>query len=121
MATRTIDISQATIININPNLDKEDEFSNIPLCINDIISICMEYNKLGYNIQHQINNIVELGVDESIKSEVVKVEALPYIKDFLYSITRNPYFGEAIDQAKECIFLIKEYESVNKKNNLLLN
>ena len=77
-------------------LTQEDEF-NIPLCIDDIISICREYNKLGWQLQQQIENIVELGVEEAINSGEVKQTSLPFIKDFLQAITLNPYFGEAID------------------------
>ena len=121
MTAHNFDISQ-TLNNINPNLDKEDEFSDIPLCINDIISICIEYNKLGYNIQSQIQNIIDMGADEAIKSGVVKLEALPHIKNFLEQICSNPYFGEAISEAEECIMLIKEYlSSIKIKNISMLN
>jgi hypothetical protein len=51
--------------------DKEEEFS-IPLDISDIINICREYNKLGWQIQNQVENILEVGVEESIKSGIVR-------------------------------------------------
>ena len=98
---------------INNTPTPEDEF-NIPLCIEDIISICREYNKLGWQLQQQIENIVELGVEEAINSGEVQQAALPYIKNFLVAITLNPYFGDAADQSKCCIALINQYQETNK-------
>lgn len=89
--------------------DQDDEFS-IPLDISDIISICREYNKLGWQIQNQVENILEVGVEDSIKSGKVKKESLPHIKSFLRCISQNPYFGDAVSQANDCIKLISEYE-----------
>lgn len=83
----------------------EEEFS-IPLDISDIINICKEYNKLGWQIQTQVENILENGVEESIKSGLVKKESLIHIKSFLKSIGKNVYFGDAIFQAEECIYKI---------------
>ena len=88
---------------------KDDEF-DIPLDISDIINICREYNKLGWQIQNQVENILEVGVEESIKAGKVKQQSLPHIKDFLKSICKNPYFGDATSQADDCIELIKQYE-----------
>jgi hypothetical protein len=93
--------------------DKEEEFS-IPLDISDIINICREYNKLGWQIQNQVENILEVGVEESIKSGIVKKESLPHIKNFLQRICDNAYFGDAVAQADECIELIKTYEDKHK-------
>lgn len=96
----------------NPPADKtqDDEFS-IPLDISDIINICREYNKLGWQIQTQVENILEVGVEESIKNGNVKKESLPAIKAFLVCITDNPYFGDAVSQALDCLSLIKGYEN----------
>lgn len=93
----------------------DDEFS-IPLDISDIISICKEYNKLGWQIQDQVESILELGMNESIKSGKVKRESLPFIKQFLQQIVKNAYFGDAVSQAQDCIQLIKGYELENKKS-----
>ena len=87
----------------------EEEFS-IPLDISDIINICQEYHKLGWQIQSQVENILENGVEEAIQQGMVKRSSLPHIKGFLNSICNNPYFGDAVSQAKECIELIKIYE-----------
>jgi hypothetical protein len=89
--------------------NQEEEFS-IPLDISDIISICREYNKLGWQIQSQIENILEAGVEESIRNGAVKQQSLPHIKSFLISITDNPYFGDATSQANDCIQLIQQYQ-----------
>jgi hypothetical protein len=96
-----------------------DEEYSIPLDISDIISICREYNKLGWQIQNQVENILEVGVEESITSGIVKRESLPHIKHFLQSICRNAYFGDAVSQAHDCINLIVEYESQHKNDSVL--
>lgn len=93
--------------------ETDDEYS-IPLDISDIITICREFNKLGWQIQNQVERILEVGVEESIKGGYVKRESLPHIKSFLHCISQNAYFGDAVSQAKECIELIKEYESTHK-------
>jgi hypothetical protein len=89
--------------------ETEEEYS-IPLDISDIISICREFNKLGYQMQNQVENILEVGVEESIKNGFVKKESLPHIKSFLLSICKNAYFGDAVLQAQDCIALIQDYE-----------
>lgn len=89
--------------------DKDDEYS-IPIDISDIITICREYNKLGWHIQQQVENILEVGIEDSIKSGYVKREALPLIKNFLRSVSDNPYFGDAVSQADDVIKLIQQYE-----------
>lgn len=91
----------------------EEEYS-IPLDISDIINICREYNKLGWKIQNQVENILEVGVEESIKQGIVTKESLPQIKNFLKSISSNAYFGDAVSQSNDCIKLIREYELLNK-------
>lgn len=100
----------------------DNELYSIPLDITDIITICESYNKLGNNIQYQLQSILDLGINESIKSGFVKRESLPFIKLFLETLQRNPYFGDSADQAKEFLFLIKEFEHNNPlKFNLTLN
>lgn len=87
----------------------EEEFE-IPIDLSDILTVCKEYNKLGWKIQNQVENLLELGIDEAVKKGIVKVESLPHIKDFLNSICDNAYFGDAADQANECIALIDHFE-----------
>ncbi len=93
--------------------DTDEEYS-IPLDISDIITVCREFNKLGWQIQNQVEQILEVGVEESIKSGNVKRESLPHIKSFLKVISKNAYFGDAVSQAHDCISLIQEYEETHK-------
>ena len=93
--------------------EKDDEY-NIPLCIDDIISICREYNSLGYQIQNQVESILEVGVEEAIKTGTVKQNSLPHIKKFLNAIRSNAYFGDAGSQAYDGIKLIVAYEDKHK-------
>lgn len=93
--------------------EKDDEY-NIPLDISDIISICREFNQLGWQIQGQVENILEVGVEESIKTGKVKKSSLPHIKKFLKAICSNPYFGDANVQAHDGIKLITAYEDKYK-------
>lgn len=109
-----------TLTLVSPTIttsNQEEEFS-IPLDISDIISICREFNKLGWQIQNQVETILEIGVEESINSGVVKQQSLPHIKNFLYAISKNAYFGDAVAQAEECISLITEYEVVSQTSSL---
>ena len=92
------------------NSNTQDEEYNIPIDISDIISICREYNKLGWQIQQQVENILEVGIEESIRTGYVKKEALPLIKNFLRQVSNNPYFGDAVSQAHDVIMLIQKYE-----------
>lgn len=87
-----------------------DEEFEIPIDLSDILNVCKEYNKLGWKIQNQVENLLELGIDEAVKKGIVKVESLPHIKDFLNSICDNAYFGDAAYQANECIALIDHFE-----------
>lgn len=100
------------LIETSTSEDKDEEFS-IPLDISDIISICKDFNSLGWQIQQQVENILEVGVEESIKSGFVKKESLPRIKHFLRRICDNAYFGDAVSQAQDCIELIHNYEETH--------
>jgi hypothetical protein len=101
-----------TEIETSTSEEKDEEFS-IPLDISDIISICRDFNSLGWQIQQQVENILEVGVEESIKSGNVKKESLPYVKHFLRKICDNAYFGDAVSQAQDCIRLIQDYEEAH--------
>ncbi len=96
-------------IDMNETSGNEDELE-IPIDLSDILTVCKEYHKLGWKIQSQVENLLELGIDESIQQGIVKVESLPHIKDFLTSICDNAYFGDAAYQANECIALIEHFE-----------
>jgi len=95
-----------------------EELYDIPLDISDIIYICQEYNKLSFQIKHQIDNILDIGIENCIKEGKLNNSSLFEIKKFLTQICKNPYFGDATDQAKEVISLILDYEkSINKTLN----
>lgn len=103
------ELKALTLTEIKNSNDQDEEF-NIPIDISDIISICREYNKLGWQIQQQVENILEVGIEESIKTGYVKRESLPLIKDFLRQVSNNPYFGDAVSQAHDVIKMIQKYE-----------
>ena len=94
-----------------------DEYS-IPIDISDILNVCREYSKLTWQMQSQIENIFEMGVEEAIKTKSVQLSSLPYIKSFLRKICENPYFGDSVSQAEDCIKLIQKYEDSFNKINL---
>jgi hypothetical protein len=108
------ELDTLALISSTDSEPNEDEGYSIPLDISDIIDICREFNKLGWQIQNQVENILEVGVEESIKSGKVKQQSLPHIKSFLRAICSNPYFGDAVSQASDCIQLIIEYEKCHK-------
>lgn len=111
MAAHNIEVLDLNVIN-SIQTETEEEFS-IPLDISDLITICKEFNNLGWQMQNQMENILDIGVEASIKSGYVKKQSLPHIKNFLQVICQNPYFGDATFQAKECISLINEYCGAN--------
>jgi hypothetical protein len=106
----TINELEALTMNNTATSNEQDEEYNIPIDISDIIEICREYNKLGWQIQQQVEIILEVGIEESIKTGYVKKEALPLIENFLRQVSNNPYFGDAVSQAHDCIQLIQRYE-----------
>lgn len=94
----------------------EEEYS-IPLDITDILFICQEYSRLGLNIQNQLEQILDCGVNSSIEKGIIKEESIPHIKDFLTKITQNAYFGDAISQAREYLYLLGTQQVANKNLN----
>jgi len=85
--------------------------SSIPLCLDDIISICKDFSQLGNKVQYKIETILSIGVEEAIRSGEVEQKYLPFIKFFMKQIIANPLFGEARDQAEDCLRLINLHES----------
>ncbi len=96
--------------NSSQTADQDNDQFEAPIDISDILSVCKVYSKLGWQIQNQIEYITEIGIEEAIKSETVKVESLPIIKYFLQTVSENPLFGDASFQANECISLIDGFE-----------
>jgi hypothetical protein len=111
-----------TVANIDliKKLPFEEEFSS-PLDISDILLICKEYSKLGWQIQLQIENILDNGIEDAIASGLVKQEALPFIKEFLKSIYDNGYLGDSAAQARDCFELISQYQSTHEMVNHNIN
>lgn len=103
-----------SLMNNETNAKTDSDEYSIPLDISDIITICREYNKLGWQIQNQVETILEVGVEESIKTGNLKQQSLPHIKNFLKRICENAYFGDAVTQAHDCIKLINQYEDKHK-------
>lgn len=112
--------SESNVLILNNESSTDTEEYSIPIDIFDIISVCKEYNRLGFQIQNQIENILELGVNESIKNGFVKQQHLPHIKNFLKFIMKNPYFGDAVTQANDCIELIDQFNDSNKIIKVIL-
>jgi hypothetical protein len=121
MNAHKFEVVSLTETNTADEAKHEDEFFSIPLDISDIISICREYNKLGWQMQTQVENILEVGVEESIRTGNVKQASLPHIKAFLRCISQNPYFGEAGVQALDALALLKEYEDTHHFDQLPSN
>jgi len=94
---------------LNKIKEKED-INGAPIDISDIISICKEFSSLGINMQNQIDNILDLGIDRAIKNGLVKTQSLPHIKQFLQQIVKNVYLGDASEQANEVLLAIKGFE-----------
>jgi hypothetical protein len=69
-----------------------------------------------------MENILEYGIEESINKGFVKKESLAHMKSFLKAICKNPYFGDAVSQANDCIGMIESFEKkINISNSLYLN
>lgn len=90
--------------------NKQEDNYGAPIDISDIINICKEFSQLGINMQNQIDNILDLGVEKAIRQNIVQVQSLPHIKQFLSHICSNVYLGDASEQANEVLFMIKAYE-----------
>ncbi len=101
---------------------KQADDLDIPLDLTtDILSVCREYSMLGWQIQQQVENIVELGIQDAITSKAVSVSSLPHIRAFLQQVVRNPLFGDAADQAERAVAMIDAYTDLNPTNKPSLN
>lgn len=89
--------------------------SKIATDITDILTVCKQYSILGINIQQQVEFLIEDGIEEAVKNGKVNHQVLPYIRDFLESITKNEFFGDAVDQAYSMMMMIDHYELTHKE------
>jgi hypothetical protein len=96
----------------------EEEFS-IPLNVSEILDICQKFSSLGYSIQNQIIAVTELGVEEAVETGLVKKESLPFIEEFLTSLTKNAYFGDAATEAQEYLFMLKAAMPISVNKSVL--
>ena len=106
------------VFNASNSTPTEEEEYSIPIDISDIINICREFTKLTWQMQNQIDSILEAGVEEAVNSGSVQRASLPHIKDFLMRICDNPYFGDAVSQSYDCIKLIQQYEEIHKMDKV---
>jgi hypothetical protein len=92
---------------INTEADNDDNqpYSNA-LDISEILSICAEYNSLGWKIQSQIHKLLD---NEPIEYTFDRA-SLSKIKSFLTKISDNFYFGDASEQAKDTLIRLEEFE-----------
>jgi hypothetical protein len=95
--------------NLLPALSSSSEELSLPLDMSDILSACKDYSKLGWQIQNQIEEILDLGVEEAMMAGLVSATSLPHIREFLKQIAANPLWEEAGYQANEAIGKIDEY------------
>jgi hypothetical protein len=87
-----------------------DPSSDIPLDLSDLLTVCREYTKLGLNLQHQVEILIEYGVDTAINQRLVSRSALPHIRAFLKVIGSSWVFGDSSLQASDLIDAIDCYQ-----------
>ena len=103
--------SNKALAQINETQSTEEAtYLDLPLDISDIITVCKEYNRLGHNMQHQVEIIIEYGIETAMDQHLIDIAALPLIKDFLKGIASNPLYGDAQSQASELVQLIRYFE-----------
>jgi hypothetical protein len=88
---------------------KEEEYDT-PICMDDILIVCREYSQLGNQLQHQVEAVMEMGIEEAIATHSVSISALPFVKNFLLTVGSNGYFGDAAEQARACVLMINLFE-----------
>jgi hypothetical protein len=76
---------------------------DVPLDLTDVLTVCREFSRLGYNIQAQIELLIDHGVENAINQQLIKRSSLPYIRSFLRTIVDAQYFGEAGSKADDLI------------------
>jgi hypothetical protein len=103
-----------------PKIDKhiiDDEFS-IPLDISDLLNICKEFNELNAATKLQLENIIDNGIENSLKQGLITYDGLPKIINFFSKIKENAYFGDAASQAEDFLSVMR---ALSKARNKTLN
>jgi hypothetical protein len=88
----------------------EQDTLDIPIDLSDLIALCEAYSQMTRGMQQQANDLIELGIEDALKTKAVSTSSLPHIKAFLQQVQRNPLFGDAVAQAQEAIWLIEEWQ-----------
>lgn len=87
-----------------------DEYTlDIPIDISDILTVCREYSQLGWQMQQQLEYVMEVGIEEAISSGKVNANVIPLMRDFLRVICQNAFFGDASDQSYQAIMMLDDY------------
>lgn len=87
--------------------------SSAAVDLTDILEVCKQYTVLGWTIQHQIECLIENGVEEAVNSGKVNSQVLPHVREFLKSITERLINTDVVDQAYAVIMMIDHYEMKN--------
>lgn len=88
----------------------DDEFS-IPTDISDLLLVCQTYSSLDQKTRQTVEMILEIGIDEAIKHNIVKQDNCASLKNFFKAINNNPYFGEASEQAQDVLYSLDKINS----------
>lgn len=94
------------------------DFESNPIDISEIFEICKEYSSLGFQIQNEIDFILENGFDEAIKKKKINNYNFHIMKDFFSKISKMYYLGDAAIQAEDFIKEIDSYELKIKRVNV---
>lgn len=107
------------MINFYCSINRDEiDFDSTPIDISEIISICKEYSSLGFEIQSQIDYILENGFKEAVKFNKVNLSSIIHIKDFLQKIANLEYLGDAAVQANDSIKEIDKIINTLKRVNV---
>jgi hypothetical protein len=87
----------------------DGEELDIPLDISDIIEICQEYNALGFQLQSNLQSILEDGVEVSIASGKINPKFVPFLIGFFDKVSKNVYLGDSAFQARQLVEGLKRW------------
>jgi len=90
-----------------------NDFTDVPLDLSDLLTLCKEYSRLGFNLQNQVEILIDCGVETAINQRLIARSSLPHIRAFLKTIEQNALFGDSSLQANELITAIDFYAHKN--------